>query len=64
MVRISLRWKMLLFVFVLVLAPVLILGFNEYRETKNMITDMLHITAQETLTNAVDFAHTIMNSVV
>ena len=29
--RISLRWKMLLFVFVLVLAPVLILGFNEYR---------------------------------
>ena len=63
MVRISLRWKMLLFVFVLVLAPVLILGFNEYRETKNMITDMLRITAREALTSGVEFADAFLKSV-
>ncbi|WP_461369473.1 hypothetical protein [Candidatus Darwinibacter acetoxidans] len=43
--RVSLRWKMLLLVFVVIMLPVLVLGINEYRQTRDMITDMLRVTA-------------------
>jgi len=62
-VRMSLRWKMLFLVFVVILAPILILGLNEYRDTRGMITDMLRATAREALANGVAFADGFLKSV-
>jgi len=62
-VRMSLRWKMLLLVFAVILAPILILGINEYRETRGMITDMLRTTAREALSSGASFADGFLKSV-
>jgi len=59
----SLRWKMLLLVFAVILAPILILGINEYRETRGMITDMLRTTAREALSSGASFADGFLKSV-
>lgn len=61
--RMSLRWKMLLLVFAVILAPLLILGINEFRETRNLITDMLRVTAREALSNGLEFADSFLKSV-
>lgn len=61
--RMSLRWKMLLLVFAVILAPILILGINEYRETRGMITDMLRTTAREALSSGASFADGFLKSV-
>lgn len=61
--RMSLRWKMLFLVFVVILAPILILGLNEYRDTRGMITDMLRATAREALANGAAFADGFLKSV-
>lgn len=61
--KVSLRWKMLLLVFALIVAPLLVLGINNYTETRGMIMDMLRITAREALFSGEDVADGFLKSV-
>ena len=61
--KLSLRWKMLLMVFVLIIAPVLILSLDNYRATRNMIGDMMRATTRDALQSGVDVADGFLKSV-
>lgn len=54
--KVSLRWKMLLLVFAVILVPIFVLGLNEYRETRSLITDMMRATARDVLSSGVEYA--------
>ena len=60
--KLSLRWKMLLVVFGLIIAPVLILGVDHYWTTRNLIADMMRTTTYEALQGGLEAADSFLRS--
>lgn len=60
--KLSLRWKMLLLIFALILIPTLVLGFNDYRTSKNLLSKNLQDNAREILHGSADAVDMFLKS--
>lgn len=61
--KLSLRWKMLLLVFALVVTPVILLGISEYRTARTLLTENVRVSARDGLVGGVDVADVFIKSV-
>lgn len=61
--RLSLRWKMLFLVFVLVVTPVALLATSEYRTARSLLTENVRISARDALEGGVAVASVFFKSV-
>ena len=61
--RLSLRWKMLLLVFAVIVIPVFILGLNDYQTSKELLTENVRMNARSALESGVDVVDVFLKSV-
>lgn len=61
--KLSLRWKMLLLVFCLIMAPVVLLGLNDYWTSRTLLTENVRMSARTALEGGLDVADTFLQSV-
>ena len=61
--RLSLRWKMLLLVFAVIVIPVFILGLNDYQTSKELLTENVRMNARSALESGVDGVDVFLKSV-
>ena len=61
--KLSLRWKILIIVFLLIIAPVALLGLNAYLTSKNLLTNNVRMSARDALESSDDVIDTFLKSV-
>lgn len=61
--KLSLRWKMLLLVFGLIMVPTVLLGINQYYSAKSLLSDNLRASAREILRGSADTTEMFLSSV-
>ncbi len=61
--KLSLRWKMLLLVFGLIMIPTVLLGLNDYLSSKSLLAENLRDSASEILQGSADATQMFLKSV-
>lgn len=61
--KLSLRWKILILLFILISVPISLLGFSYYRNAKDLLIESLHNSSNETLVGVTESATTFLKSI-